>query len=35
MTTLAPWTEPWQHFRTEIRELFGGDLFPPVWRAAL
>lgn len=26
MKALAPWTEPWQHFRTEIREPFGGDL---------
>jgi len=26
MTTLAPWTEQWQHFQTEIREQFWGDL---------
>jgi putative transposase len=26
MTTLAPWTEQWQHFRTGIREEFWGDL---------
>jgi putative transposase len=26
MTTLAPWTEQWQHFTTEIREQFWGDL---------
>lgn len=26
MTTLAPWTEQWQHFQTELREQFWGDL---------
>jgi putative transposase len=26
MTTLAPWTEQWQHFTTEMREQFWGDL---------
>jgi hypothetical protein len=26
MTTLAPWTEPWQHFQREVREDFWGDL---------
>lgn len=26
MTTLAPWTEQWQHFVTEVREQFWGDL---------
>jgi putative transposase len=26
MTTLAPWTEQWQHFQREIREEFWGDL---------
>lgn len=26
MTTLAPWTEQWQHFQREIREDFWGDL---------
>lgn len=26
MTTLAPWTEQWQHFTSEIREQFWGDL---------
>jgi putative transposase len=26
MTTLAPWTEQWQHFQTEIRDQFWGDL---------
>ena len=26
MTTLAPWTEQWQHFRTGLREEFWGDL---------
>jgi hypothetical protein len=26
MTTLAPWTEQWQHFTAEIREQFWGDL---------
>ena len=26
MTTLAPWSEQWQHFTTEMREQFWGDL---------
>jgi len=26
MTTLAPWNEQWQHFTSEIREQFWGDL---------
>lgn len=26
MTTLAPWTEQWQHFTSEIRDQFWGDL---------
>lgn len=26
MTTLAPWTEQWQHFVTDVREQFWGDL---------
>lgn len=26
MTTLAPWTEQWQHFQRDIREDFWGDL---------
>lgn len=26
MTTLAPWTEQWQHFQRDIREEFWGDL---------
>ncbi|WHZ28853.1 MAG: hypothetical protein OJF51_003651 [Nitrospira sp.] len=26
MTTLAPWTEQWQHFQTELRDQFWGDL---------
>ena len=26
MTTLAPWTEQWQHFTAEVREQFWGDL---------
>lgn len=26
MTTLAPWTEQWQHFQTEVQEQFWGDL---------
>lgn len=26
MTTLAPWTEQWQHFQTELREQFWGYL---------
>jgi putative transposase len=26
MTTLAPWTEPWQHFQQAIRDDFWGDL---------
>lgn len=26
MTTLAPWTEQWQHFMSEVREQFWGDL---------
>jgi transposase-like protein len=26
MTTLAPWTEQWQHFTVEVREQFWGDL---------
>lgn len=26
MTTLAPWTEQWQHFVTDVREEFWGDL---------
>lgn len=26
MTTLAPWTEQWQHFTADIREQFWGDL---------
>ena len=26
MQTLAPWTEQWQHFTSEIREQFWGDL---------
>ena len=26
MTTLAPWTEQWQHFQTDLREQFWGDL---------
>lgn len=26
MTTLAPWTEQWQHFQRDIREQFWGDL---------
>ncbi|HSF28896.1 MAG TPA: IS256 family transposase [Candidatus Tectomicrobia bacterium] len=26
MTTLAPWTEQWQHFQAEVREQFWGDL---------
>ena len=26
MTTLAPWTEQWQHFTSELREQFWGDL---------
>lgn len=26
MATLAPWTEPWQHFTTDVREQFWGDL---------
>lgn len=26
MTTLAPWTEQWQHFLTDVREQFWGDL---------
>ena len=26
MTTLAPWTEQWQHFTYEVREQFWGDL---------
>jgi transposase-like protein len=26
MTTLAPWTEQWQHFQAELREQFWGDL---------
>ncbi len=28
MTTLAPWTEQWQHFTAELRDQFGGDLIP-------
>ena len=24
MTTLAPWTEQWQHFTSEVREQFWG-----------
>jgi putative transposase len=26
MTTLTPWTEQWQHFTSEVREQFWGDL---------
>jgi putative transposase len=26
MTTLAPWTEQWQHFTSEVRDQFWGDL---------
>jgi transposase-like protein len=26
MTTLAPWTEQWQHFTADIREQFWDDL---------
>ena len=26
MTTLAPWTEHWKHFTSEVREQFWGDL---------
>ena len=26
MTTRAPWTEPWQHYTSEVREQFCGDL---------
>ena len=26
MATLAPWTEQWQHFLTDVREQFWGDL---------
>ena len=26
MTTLAPWTEQWQPFRSDIREQFGAFL---------
>jgi hypothetical protein len=26
VTTLAPWTEQWQHFTSEVREQFWGDL---------
>jgi transposase-like protein len=26
VTTLAPWTEQWQHFTVEVREQFWGDL---------
>ena len=26
MQTLAPWTEQWQHFQTEMRDQFWGDL---------
>ncbi len=26
MTTLAPWTEQWRHFQTEIREQFWSEL---------
>lgn len=26
MTTLAPWTEQWQHFQRDLREEFWGDL---------
>ena len=25
MTTLAPWTEQWQHFQRDMREQFWGD----------
>ena len=28
MRTLAPWTEQWQHFVTDMREQFWGDLPP-------
>jgi len=26
MTTLAPWTEQWQHFHNEVRDQWWGDL---------
>jgi len=26
MQTLAPWTEQWQHFTSDVREQFWGDL---------
>jgi len=26
MTTLAQWTEQWQHFTSDVREQFWGDL---------
>jgi hypothetical protein len=26
MMTLAPWTEQWQHFTSEVWEQFWGDL---------
>ena len=26
MQTLAPWTQQWQHFTSEVREQFWGDL---------
>lgn len=29
MTTLAPWTEQWQHFQQDIREQFWGDRTQP------
>ena len=28
MTTLAPWTEQWQHFTSEVQEQFRGDPAP-------
>ncbi len=29
MPTRAPWTKQWQHFRSELREQFWGDLAQP------
>lgn len=33
MTTLAPWTEQWQHFQRAMREDFWGDLVPHTRRS--
>ena len=38
MRTLAPWTEQFQHFTTEVREQFWGDVYRhtrEVWQASL